>query len=127
MSTTIDNAFVKQFEQEVHEAYQRMGSKLRSTVRNINDVNGSTAVFQKVGKGTASTKSTHGMVPVMNLAHSAVEVALQPGKKGQKDDGLDAVAGAIAIQPLRMKAGHFDGRLNWYGGETHKARTDYDV
>ena len=29
MSTSIDQAFVKQFEREVHEAYQRQGSKLR--------------------------------------------------------------------------------------------------
>ncbi len=64
MSTTIDQAFIKQFEREVHEAYQRQGSKLRNTVRTISNVNGSSAVFQKVGKGTASTKSTHGMVPV---------------------------------------------------------------
>ena len=30
MSTSIDQAFVKQFEREVHEAYQRQGSKLRA-------------------------------------------------------------------------------------------------
>ena len=77
MSTTIDQAFIKQFEREVHEAFQRQGSKLRNTVRVINNVNGSEAVFQKVGKGTASTKSTHGMVPVMNLDHSAVTATLQ--------------------------------------------------
>jgi hypothetical protein len=59
MSTTIDQAFIKQFEREVHDAYQRQGSKLRNTVRTINKVKGSSAVFQKVGKGTASTKSTH--------------------------------------------------------------------
>ena len=67
MSTSIDQAFIKQFEKEVHMAYQRQGSKLRNTVRTINNVNGSSAVFQKIGKGTASTKSTHGMVPVMKL------------------------------------------------------------
>lgn len=59
MATTIDQAFIKQFEREVHDAYQRQGSKLRNTVRTINKVKGSSAVFQKVGKGTASTKSTH--------------------------------------------------------------------
>lgn len=37
MTISIDNAFVKQFEREVHEAYQRMGSKLRQTVRVINN------------------------------------------------------------------------------------------
>ncbi len=66
MSTSIAQSFVKQFEREVHEAYQRMGSKLRGTVRTKNNVQGASTVFQKVGKGAASTKSRHGVVPVMN-------------------------------------------------------------
>lgn len=49
MSTSITTAFVKQFEREVHEAYQRLGSKLRGSVRSISNVKGSSAVFQKVG------------------------------------------------------------------------------
>ena len=73
MSISIDNAFVKQFEREVFEAYQRMGSKLRETVRSKSNVKGSSAVFQKIGTGTASTKSAHGMVPVMNLGHTAID------------------------------------------------------
>lgn len=89
MSTSIDQAFVKQFEREVHEAYQRMGSKLRMTVRTIDNVEGASTVFQKVGKGTASTKSTHGMVPVMNLDHSNVEVTLQDFYAGDWVDRLD--------------------------------------
>lgn len=89
MSTSIDNAFVKQFEREVFEAYQRMGSKLRDTVRSKNNVKGSTAVFQKVGAGTASTKSTHGMVPVMNLDHSTVEAVLADYYAGDWVDKLD--------------------------------------
>lgn len=88
MATSIDQAFIKQFEREVHESYQRQGSKLRNTVRTIGDVNGSTAVFQKVGKGTASTKSTHGMVPVMNLAHSSIECTLQDYYAGDWVDRL---------------------------------------
>ena len=76
MAVSIDQAFIKQFEREVHEAYQRQGSRLRNTVRTISDVKGASTTFQKVGKGTASTKSTHGMVPVMNLAHSNVECTL---------------------------------------------------
>ena len=57
MSTTTDQAFVKQFEWEVHAAYQRQGSKLRATVRVKNGVVGSSTVFQRVGKGAANTKS----------------------------------------------------------------------
>ncbi len=89
MSISIDNAFVKQFEREVFEAYQRMGSKLRPQVRSKNNVKGSSTTFQKVGAGTASTKSTHGMVPVMNLNHTAVETVLYDYYAGDWIDKLD--------------------------------------
>ena len=36
MSATISNAFITQFEAEVHMAYQRMGSKLKNLVRVVN-------------------------------------------------------------------------------------------
>lgn len=105
MSTTIDQAFIKQFEREVHEAYQRQGSKLRNTVRTISNVNGSSAVFQKVGKGTASTKSTHGMVPVMNLDHSAIEVMLQDYYAGDWVDRLDELKTNIDERQVIANAG----------------------
>jgi uncharacterized protein (DUF1778 family) len=89
MSVSINQSFVKQFQQEVHESYQRMGSRLRGTVRNINNVNGSSTVFQKVGKGTAATKSTHGMVPVMNINHTSVECALTDYYAGDWVDQFD--------------------------------------
>ena len=107
MSTTIDQAFVKQFEREVHEAYQRMGSKLRMSVRTINNVEGATTVFQKVGKGTASTKSTHGMVPVMNLDHSAVEVTLQDYYAGDWVDRLDELKTNIDERQIIVNAGAY--------------------
>ncbi len=88
MSTDINIAFVKQFEREVHEAYQRQGSKLRVAVRTIQNVKGSSVVFQKVGKGTASTKSSNGMVPVMNIAHTSVECLLQDFYAGDWVDKL---------------------------------------
>ena len=46
MSTSIDQAFVKQFEREVHQAYQRQGSKLRPTVRVKNGVLGSSTIAE---------------------------------------------------------------------------------
>ncbi|MBL8637047.1 MAG: hypothetical protein JNN09_00930 [Alphaproteobacteria bacterium] len=89
MTTTINVAFVKQFEREVHEAYQRQGAKLRGAVRNVNNVKGSSVIFQKIGKGTASTKSTHGMVPVMNASYTSVECLLQDYYAGDWVDKLD--------------------------------------
>lgn len=107
MATSIDQAFIKQFEREVHESYQRQGSKLRNTVRTINEVNGSSAVFQKVGKGTASTKSTHGMVPVMNLAHTAVECTLQDYYAGDWVDRLQELKVNIDERQVIANAGAY--------------------
>jgi hypothetical protein len=89
MSTTIDQSFVKQFEAEVHLEYQRMGSKLRGTIRTKNDVKGSSTTFQKVGKGEAGTKSRHGNVPIMNLNHTPVECILSDHYAGEYVDKLD--------------------------------------
>lgn len=105
MSTSLDQAFIKQFEREVHEAYQRQGSKLRNTVRTISEVNGSSAVFQKVGKGTASTKSTHGMVPVMNLDHTSIEVVLSDYYAGDWVDRLDELKTNIDERQVIASAG----------------------
>lgn len=89
MSSSIDQVFVKQFEADVHLAYQQMGTKLRSTVRSKSGVIGASTTFQKVGKGTASTKSRHGIVPVMNLNHEPVECLLQDYYAGDWVDALD--------------------------------------
>ena len=88
MSVSIDQVFVKQFEADVHLAYQQMGTKLRSTVRSKSGVVGKSTTFQKIGKGTASTKSRHGIVPVMNLNHEPVECNLQDYYAGDWVDAL---------------------------------------
>lgn len=89
MSTTIDTAFVKQYETEVKDAYQRNGSLLRGTVRVANGVVGSSTTFQKIGSGEAAQKTRHGMVPVMNLDHTAVECTLSDWYAGEWVDKLD--------------------------------------
>jgi len=89
MANTIDTAFIKQFESEVHLAYQRMGSKLMNTVRNVSNVAGSVVRFQKIGTGTASTKSRNGMVTPMELAHTTVEATLADYYAAEYIDKLD--------------------------------------
>ena len=88
MANTIDQAFIKQFETEVHMAYQRMGSKLRNTIRSTN-VTGSTARFQKIGTGSASTKSRNGNVTPMELVHTNVEVSMSDFYAAEYIDKLD--------------------------------------
>ena len=107
MSTSIDQAFIKQFEREVHEAYQRQGSKLRNTVRTKGNVRGSSTTFQKVGKGTAATKARHGKVPVMNVDHTPVECPLVDYYAGDWVDHLDELKTNIDERQVLANAGAY--------------------
>ena len=89
MANTIDTAFIKQFETEVHMAYQRMGSKLRGTVRTAGNVRGSVVRFQKIGVGIANTKSRNGNVTPMELAHTTVEATMADFYAPEYIDKLD--------------------------------------
>ena len=89
MATSITNAFITQFEAEVHMAYQRMGSKLKNMVRTVNGVNGNTVKFQKVAKGSANTKARHAEVVAMDLSHSNVDATLTDYYAADYVDKLD--------------------------------------
>lgn len=89
MSTSIDTAFITSYEAKVHEVFQRQGSYLKDAVRVKDGVRGSTAVFQKVGKGTATTKARHGVITPMNQDHTAPSVTLQDFFAGDWVDKLD--------------------------------------
>ncbi len=107
MSVSIDQVFVKQFEADVHLAYQQMGTKLRSTIRSKSGVVGASTTFQKVGRGTASTKSRHGIVPVMNLNHEPVECTLQDYYAGDWVDALDELKTNIDERRVVASAGAY--------------------
>jgi hypothetical protein len=107
MSTSIDQAFVKQFEREVHEAFQRQGSKLRGTLRVKNGVVGSSTVFQKVGTAQAMTKGRHAMVPIAPVDYGSVEVQLQDFYVGEWIDKLDELKTNIDERQVLAHAGAF--------------------
>jgi hypothetical protein len=87
-ANTIDVAFVQEFEQGVHLAYQRMGSALRGTIRFRAGVKNKTT-FQKMGTGSATQKARNGDVPPMNLDHTNVNVTLEDWFAGEWVDDLD--------------------------------------
>ncbi len=107
MSGTIVDAFVKQFQAEVHEAYQRQGSKLRPTVRSKGGVVGASTLFPQVGKGTAAAKARNGTVPVMNLAYANVECFLQDYYAGEWIDRLDEIKTNIDERQVIANAGAY--------------------
>ena len=89
MSTSINNAFITQYERDVHDIFQRNGSILKPSVRFKSDVNGSVATFQKIGTGVATTKARHGTITPMNQTHTAVSTTLADFYAGDWVDKLD--------------------------------------
>lgn len=89
MSTSIDQAFIRQYEREVHDVFQRQGSRLKDTVRFKGDVVGRSTTFQKIGTGVATTKARHGVITPMNQDHTAIEAVLEDFYAGDWVDRLD--------------------------------------
>ncbi len=89
MSTSITEAFITSYEAKVHEVFQRRGSYLKDAVRLKTDVVGSTAVFQKIGKGIATTKARHGTITPMNQTHTAPSCTIADFYAGDWVDKLD--------------------------------------
>ena len=89
MSTSITTSFITDYEAKVHEVFQRQGSYLKDAVRVKDNVVGSTAVFQKIGKGTATTKARHGTITPMNQTHTAPSATLADFYAGDWVDKLD--------------------------------------
>jgi len=89
MATQISTSFVVQYESEVHNLFQRQGGYLRQAVRTKDNVRGSSTTFQKIGKGTATTKARHGVITPMNQDHTAISCSLSDFYAGDWVDKLD--------------------------------------
>ncbi len=95
MANTIDQAFITQFESEVHLIFQKQASRFKGTCRTAN-VQGSKARFQVIGKGAASQKSRNADITPMsagsageNVAHSFKEAVLADWYAAEYVDKLD--------------------------------------
>jgi hypothetical protein len=73
----INDAFVRQYESEVHAYFQRQGSKLMNTVRMKTGVVGESTTFQTYGQAVATQKTRNGDVAQSNPAHAPIIVTLQ--------------------------------------------------
>jgi len=107
MSTSVDTAFVRQYEREVKDAFQRMGGFLRPTVRTQDGVVGKSTTFQKIGKGMATTKARHGTITPMNQDHTAIECTLSDFYAGDWVDKLDEAKTKIDERQAIARGGAF--------------------
>jgi hypothetical protein len=89
MSVDIDDVFVRQYESEVHVAFQRQGALLMQGVRTKGPITGKSTTFPVSGKGTAAPKTRGGQVPLMNISHTPVECVLNDRYAADTIDKLD--------------------------------------
>jgi hypothetical protein len=75
MSKTLSSVAKKEFDMEVHQAFQGTG-KLRECVTVRNNVVGDTYNFRKMGKGLANQKSTSDLVTPMDVSHDLIPAIL---------------------------------------------------
>jgi hypothetical protein len=75
MSKELSSVAKKEFDTEVHMAFQGTGM-LRDTVTVRNNVVGDTYNFRKMGKGLANQKSTADLVTPMDVSHNLIPAIL---------------------------------------------------
>lgn len=76
MSTSVNTAFVTQWNDEVKQAYQQKGSKLRDAVRVVTGVTGDTYKFHKLGTAGTGTKVREAELTPVNPAHTVATATL---------------------------------------------------
>jgi len=105
MSTSISTSFITQYSRDVHEVFQRRGSHLLNAVFHESGVVGTTQVFHKIGTGTATTKSRHGVVTPMNQTHTAPQCTLVDFYAGDWVDKFDQAKTNYAIRQRYASGG----------------------
>lgn len=107
MSTSITASFIADYTKDVSLVFQREGSMLRPTVSTRDGVVGSTAKFEKLGTGTATTKSRHGEITPMNATHTQPSATLEDFYAGDYSDLLDEAKLNIDARMAYAKTGAY--------------------
>lgn len=102
MASTIDIAFVRQFEDNLRHLSQQQGSRLRETVMQ-EMVTGKSHDFERLGKTAALPDTTrHGDTPIIDVPHSRRRVNLVDRDWGALIDDKDRVR--LLIEPTSAYA-----------------------
>jgi hypothetical protein len=105
MSTSVNTAFIRDYEARTHMIFQLEGGFLRPAVRMKTDIVGSSTTFQVIGKGVATTKARNGDVTPMNIGHTAVECTLSDFYAADDVDKLDEAKTNIDERDAIAKSG----------------------
>lgn len=107
MSTSITAAFIGDYSKDVHHVFQREGGMLKDAVYVKDGIVGSTAYFENLGTGVATTKSRHGEITPMNVTHTQPSVTLVDFYAGDWSDLLDEAKTNIEVRMNYAKAGAY--------------------
>ena len=107
MATSVSNVFVRQYESDVHHAFQRRAAKLRGAVRVKTGVEGESTDFPKLGTGAAVSKSRHGTIPTMNANHTSVTCTLTDHFAADYVDKFDELKMTIDDKRVLAETGAF--------------------
>lgn len=105
MATSVDTAFITQYEADVKEVFQRKGSYLINAVFHRPDVIGSTCVFPRIGVGVATTKARHGTITPMNQTHASPSASLADFYAGDWQDKFDQSKTNIDLRKVYASGG----------------------
>jgi len=116
---TIDQAFITQFNKDLHLTYRQMGSKLRGLVRTDGQVVGSSVNFYKLGTLAAVTKARNGDIPVQNPDHSKVTATMGDHYIHMLVDQLD-----LTKLEVDLRKGYVDAGASAFGIKTDQIIID---
>ncbi len=105
MAQQVTNLFQVEYQRDVHHVFQKQGSYLKPTVRTKSNVVGTSTKFNKAGKGSASTKARHGVVPPMNADRSQITCTLEDWYAGDWFDDLDSAKTEVDEKMVIAKQG----------------------
>jgi hypothetical protein len=104
MSTTITNAYVKQFSANVFHLSQQKGSRLQGSVRNETQ-KGISAFYDRLGKTAAVKKTTrHSDTPLVNSDHSRRMVTMVDYEWADLIDDQDKIRTLISPESMYAQA-----------------------
>jgi hypothetical protein len=116
---TIDQAFIDDFNQDVHLVYRYKGSKLKGMLRTDADVQAKKVRFQKLGKISTTSKARNGDIVPANPEHTYVDCPIDDRYTLDFVDQLDLTKLNIAL-----REGYVQNHVDAFGEYTDQQIID---
>lgn len=104
------------------------GAGIACSVREISSRKPKSFRILEAFDAVLAAKALHVHRSVMNTPFLREMQEWRPGKSSSHDDTLDAVAGALSLEPVRLRRAYGGAKQKWMGSSTSsKAKTHFEV